>query len=92
MKRLPLDRLKIDRSFVCDITTDPDDAAIAQAVIAMAHSMHLSVTAEGVETDGQLEFLRIRQCSEMQGFYCSPPVPIQELAAMLRTRYCPRLG
>jgi EAL domain-containing protein (putative c-di-GMP-specific phosphodiesterase class I) len=90
LKRLPLDRLKIDRSFVCDITTDPDDAAIAQAVISLAQSMHLRVTAEGVETVSQLEFLRVRQCSEMQGFYCSPPVPAQELTLLLRRLHCPR--
>ncbi len=75
LKRFPIDRLKIDRSFVQDICIDPDDAAIALAVIVIAHSMNLRVLAEGVETDVQLAFLKARACDEMQGFYFSRPLP-----------------
>ncbi len=75
LKQFPIDRLKIDRTFVCAVNTDPQDRAIATAVIAMADSMNLSVTAEGVETASQLEFLRDRQCDEVQGYYLSRPLP-----------------
>jgi len=73
LKHFPIDRLKIDRSFVSDITEHADDAAIAEAIIALAHSLHLKVIAEGVETREQLEFLRSRRCDEMQGFYFRRP-------------------
>jgi diguanylate cyclase (GGDEF)-like protein len=85
LKRFPIDRIKIDQSFVRDITQDPDDAAIAIAVIAMAHSMQLSVVAEGVETEEQLAFLRRNLCDEMQGFLFSPPVPAAEFEKLLKT-------
>lgn len=75
LKRFPIDALKIDRSFVSDITTNPDDAAIATTIILMAHSLRLNVVAEGVETESQLSFLSVLQCNEIQGFLFSPPVP-----------------
>ena len=80
LKNFPLDRLKIDQSFVADITTDPSDAAIADAIIALARSLGLSVMAEGVETRAQMEFLRINQCYEMQGYFFSHPVPPEVFA------------
>jgi EAL domain-containing protein (putative c-di-GMP-specific phosphodiesterase class I) len=83
LKRFPVDAVKIDRSFVTDITTNPDDAAIAGAVVAMAHSLKLKVCAEGVETIEQLEFLRSLQCDEMQGYFISPPISAQELDELL---------
>jgi len=79
LKRFPIDAVKIDRSFVRDITTNPDDAAIAGAVVAMAHSLKLKVIAEGVETLEQLEFLRGLKCDEMQGYFITPPVPAEQL-------------
>lgn len=83
LKRFTFDKLKIDQSFVRDITCDPDNAAIAKAIIAMAHSLHMTVIAEGVETQGQLEYLRSHGCDEMQGFYFSRPVPAEQFAAFL---------
>ena len=83
LKRFPVDMVKIDRSFVMDITTNPDDAAIAGAVVAMAHSLKLKVCAEGVETLEQLEFLRSLQCDEMQGYFISPPVTALEFHELL---------
>lgn len=84
LKRLPIDQLKIDRSFVRDITTDPDDAAICIAVVGLGHNLKLSVVAEGVETEGQAQFLRDHRCDEMQGFLFSRPVPTTEFVAMLQ--------
>ncbi|MFY9584063.1 MAG: EAL domain-containing protein [Candidatus Acidiferrales bacterium] len=84
LKRLPIATLKIDRSFVRDLATDPDDASITSAIIAMAHSLKLNVVAEGVETEEQLAFLRSQQCDEMQGYLFSPPVPPEAFSKLLR--------
>jgi diguanylate cyclase (GGDEF)-like protein/PAS domain S-box-containing protein len=78
LKRFPLDALKIDRTFVRDAVTDPDDAAITLSIINLAHSLKLNVVAEGVETEGQLQFLRTHGCDEMQGFYFSRPLPVED--------------
>jgi diguanylate cyclase (GGDEF)-like protein/PAS domain S-box-containing protein len=91
LKRFPLDVLKIDRTFINDIVTDPDDAAITIAIINLAHSLKLKVVAEGVETEEQLDLLALHSCDEMQGFYFSRPVAATELEAMLRQgRLLPR--
>jgi diguanylate cyclase (GGDEF)-like protein len=83
LKRFPVDSLKIDRSFIMGLPLDNDDAAIAQAIIAMAHTLKLSVIAEGVETDEQLRFLRDHLCDEVQGYYFSKPVPKHEFASLV---------
>lgn len=83
LKRFPFDKLKVDQSFVRDITSDPNSAAIAKTIIAMAHSLHLKVIAEGVETIGQLDYLRQQQCDEIQGYYVSRPVPAEEFERLL---------
>ena len=83
LKRFPVDRLKIDQSFVRDVTSDADDAGIAQAVITLAHTLNLRVIAEGVETPEQLAFLRRHQCDEMQGYLFGKPMPADEFARLL---------
>ena len=83
LKRFPFDRVKIDRSFVRDITTDADDAAISRAIISMAHSLGIRVVAEGVETEAQCQFLRRHECDEMQGYYFSRPLPSMEITTLL---------
>jgi diguanylate cyclase (GGDEF)-like protein/PAS domain S-box-containing protein len=83
IKRLPVHTLKIDQSFVRDLTSDPDDASIVNATIAMARSLNLGVVAEGVETVDQLNILRDLGCRKMQGYYFSRPVPERELVSLL---------
>jgi EAL domain-containing protein (putative c-di-GMP-specific phosphodiesterase class I)/ActR/RegA family two-component response regulator len=85
LKQFPFDKLKIDCPFVRDITSNPNSSAIARTVIAMAHSLHLKVVAEGVETEGQLRYLRYHGCDEMQGYYFSRPVPAADFAGLLRS-------
>ncbi|MEQ1440288.1 EAL domain-containing protein [Fontimonas sp. SYSU GA230001] len=84
ISKFPIDRLKVDRSFVRDLGSDSADAAVINAVIAMGHSMGLSVVAEGVETVAQLDYLRGRGCDEAQGFLFSPGVPAAEFLAVVR--------
>ena len=84
LQRFPFDFVKIDRSFVSNITSNPGDAAIVNAIIAMAHSLHLQVVAEGVETEDQLRYLSEHGCDQLQGYFFSPPVTPDEFAAMLR--------
>lgn len=86
LKRFPIDILKIDRSFVMDCAHDADDAAIVTAIIAMAHSLQMTVVAEGVENEEQLNFLRERGCDKYQGYYFSKPMPAAAIVAMLPSK------
>jgi EAL domain-containing protein (putative c-di-GMP-specific phosphodiesterase class I) len=84
LKHFPIDTLKVDRSFIRDIPNDNEDRAITEAIIAMGKSLGLNVVAEGVETVHQLDFLRHKDCDEMQGFYFSKAVAPDDLAQLLR--------
>lgn len=88
LKRLPIDKLKIDRSFIKELVTDQRDAAISRAIIAMAHQLGVKVIAEGVETEAQASFLAKSLCDELQGYYYAKPMPAEQLIAFL-TSYAP---
>ena len=83
LQRLPLDALKIDQSFVRQLTAAPGETSIVRAIIGMGQSLNLRVIAEGVETAEELAFLQAHHCDEAQGYYFSPPVPPQEFAKLL---------
>jgi diguanylate cyclase (GGDEF)-like protein len=82
IKRLPIDALKIDKSFVMEATTDPDDAQLVMAIIMLAHNLRLKVIAEGVETEDQLRFLQLLRCDEIQGYFFSKPLPAETLVSI----------
>ncbi len=84
LKKFPIDTLKIDRAFVEDIMTEPDDAAIAEAIIGLGHTLRLSITAEGIETEDQLKFLKQLDCNEGQGYFYSKPLAAEELAQFVK--------
>ena len=83
LKKLPLDQIKIDRSFVRDVTSNPNDAAIVRAIIVMSHSLGMQVIAEGVETEAQLNFLKENGCTKYQGYLFGKPMPVHEWSKLL---------
>jgi EAL domain-containing protein (putative c-di-GMP-specific phosphodiesterase class I) len=85
LRKFPIDSLKIDQSFVRQITTAPDETTIVTAIISMGRSLQLCVVAEGVETHGELAFLKAHNCHEAQGYYFSRPVPAEQFAKLLET-------
>lgn len=84
LRRFPLDKLKIDRSFIRDLMKNPDDMSIVRAIISLAHSLRLRVVAEGVENADQLEILRELGCDQYQGYFCSPAVPAEAFATLMK--------
>jgi diguanylate cyclase (GGDEF)-like protein/PAS domain S-box-containing protein len=88
LRRFPIDKLKIDIAFIREVTSNPQDAAIAKTIIELAHSLDLQVIAEGVETVEQLAFLTANGCDQVQGYLFSRPLPISELDELLRERIC----
>ena len=85
LKRFPVDRLKIDRSFVQDILVDKDSEAIVRTIIALGHNLGLKLVAEGVESAEQVAYLLANGCDELQGFYYGRPMPAHEFELLLRT-------
>ncbi len=84
LKRFPLDILKIDRSFITDITTNSNDRAVVEAIVSLSHHLKMKVVAEGVETKEQLDFLREQRCHEIQGYYLAKPLPVDEFRDFVR--------
>jgi EAL domain-containing protein (putative c-di-GMP-specific phosphodiesterase class I) len=84
LRQFRVDKLKIDRSFIRDVAIDPDNAAITIAIISLAKSLNLKVIAEGVEDEAQMSFLRAHACDEIQGYYFSEPLMVDEVGAMLQ--------
>ena len=85
LRRVPVDGVKIDRSFIADMLRDPDDLALTAAIIAMAHSLGMTVVAEGVEKEGQAALLRDRGCDLAQGYWFGHPMPLDAFVALLET-------
>ena len=88
MKRLPLDRLKIDQSFVRDVASDPSDRAIIAAVVNLAHSLRMEVVAEGIETVEQLEYVRLVGCDAVQGYYFGKPMAAAQFEDFIARGQC----
>jgi EAL domain-containing protein (putative c-di-GMP-specific phosphodiesterase class I) len=84
LQRFPIDKLKIDRSFISEVTSSNDDASIVSAIVSLGHTLNLKVIAEGVETPEQLEFLKMLGCDQYQGFHYSRPMPAAEFAELIR--------
>ena len=87
LKRLPLSRLKIDKSFIDDIPYDSDDVEITKVIVALAKVMGLAITAEGVETLEQMHFLQELECDEGQGYLCSKPLPNEQFVTLLQNNF-----
>jgi len=87
LRRFPIDIIKIDRSFITDLASSSGDGAIVKAIIMMAHNLKMKVIAEGVETFQQYSFLKMNACDEIQGFIISPPLPVEQIEALLREKH-----
>jgi EAL domain-containing protein (putative c-di-GMP-specific phosphodiesterase class I) len=83
LKRFPVNGLKIDKSFISGLPTDRGDVSLVEAIIAMARSLHIEITAEGVETEEQLQFLRQRGCDFVQGYHLSEPLPAERFSDLM---------
>lgn len=83
LRRFPIDKLKVDRSFITNVTTNSGDASVTQAIITVAHNLGLKVTAEGVEEASLLDFLRQNNCDEVQGYYFSKPLSALNMETLL---------
>jgi EAL domain-containing protein (putative c-di-GMP-specific phosphodiesterase class I) len=86
LRHYPIDKLKIDQSFLCAMRSNPDDASVVATIIAMAKGLKLKVIAEGVETEEQFAYLREHKCDEMQGFLFSRPVPAEQFEELLKSK------
>jgi diguanylate cyclase len=86
LRRLPIDKLKIDRGFISEVVSRPEDASIVRAIVSLAHSLKLKVVAEGVESSEQLEFLKALGCDQYQGFHFSPALPPAKFEALVRSQ------
>ena len=84
LKKLPIDYLKIDKSFIADITSDSDDASLVMSIITLSHNLRLKVIAEGVESEEQLRLLRLLKCDLWQGYLCSEPLPAESFENLLK--------
>jgi EAL domain-containing protein (putative c-di-GMP-specific phosphodiesterase class I) len=91
LSRLPLDALKIDRSFIDRMADDPQQMSIASTIISLAHSLHLKVIAEGVETATQAHLLRLLRCDEIQGYLVSKPVPAEDVVRLFAETFAWRV-
>ena len=89
LKRFPVDKIKIDQSFVRDISVDPNDAAIVAAIIAMSKQLGLKTVAEGVETEAQLQFLTRLECDAYQGYLFSRAIPAADITTLIQSRQAP---
>ena len=87
LMNFPIDRLKIDQAFVRNLEKNSDNGAIATAIIAMASSMNMKVTAEGVETNVQLDFMKNKSCNDVQGYYLSKPLPVDQAEEFFIKKY-----
>lgn len=92
LRRFPIDKLKIDKTFVAGMDTHAGDASIVQAIVSLAHSLRLKVVAEGVETATQLAALKAMGCDQYQGFYCSPALPVAEFEQLVHELGAVRLA
>jgi EAL domain-containing protein (putative c-di-GMP-specific phosphodiesterase class I) len=86
LRRFPIDKLKIDRSFINEVMSRPDDASIVRAIVSLAHSLRLKVVAEGVESPAQLAFLKTIGCDQYQGYHFSKALPPSEFEALVRAK------